>query len=121
MNAEAAPKPVPLSLFLCRAAAILNGPLFGLLVGFATLTGVSILAEALGRRTGFEVLVMSVWAAGFAFCAGSGFGIAAAVRHRSTERLAASVRALWRYQFLVLPAIVIAFTLLQLSVEPLPA
>lgn len=112
---------MPLSLCLFRAAAILNGPLYGLLVGFATLSGVSILAEALGRRTGFEVLVMSIWAAGLAFCAGAGCGLAAAVRHRSTESLAASVRALWRYQLLVLPAIVIAFTLLHFSVEPLPA
>jgi hypothetical protein len=118
MNSAApAPAPVP-ALQPWRLLAIVNGPLYALLVGFATLCGVSVVADVVGRETGMEVLILALVAAGVAALVGTVVGVAIAACERTPDGLARAVRRLWRIQLAAAPVVVGLMFLWQLAVNP---
>src|SRR5262245_14570922 len=94
------------SLLGGRVLALLNGPLYAMLAGLATLFLVQGGCAIIGRRVGFEILVFGMFAAGLALVVGFIGGIAAIAVERTAERLFAAIGKLWKWQLIALPVIV---------------
>ena len=109
------------ALAALRVLAAANGPVYGLLAGFSTIAGVSLLAEALGHPTGMEVTMMAIVVAFIAAIVGAVAGLAVAFRLRTSERLRPALGTIWRWQLGSLPVLVVGLTACQLAMKPLVA
>jgi len=107
------------SLLANRAFAILSGPLYALAVGGATFFVVPGVCVAFERRTGMEVLILSMFAAGIALILGVICGVAAVATQPTAESLGAAIGRIWKGLLLVgLPVIVGLMLIWELGIDP---
>jgi len=106
------------SLWGGRVLALLNGPLYAMVAGLATLFVIPGFCASIGRRTGMEMILFVMIAAGLALLAGLIGGVAAIAVERTAERLMAAVGKLWKWQLIALPVMVGLMLAWELAIDP---